>query len=68
LPLTTASPEALLWAKKMWSDPTLKLLGKDYFKQAEDPETAIIRYDDVFKGNPEILFGRFEEDWEFTAA
>ncbi|KFY47725.1 hypothetical protein V496_10480 [Pseudogymnoascus sp. VKM F-4515 (FW-2607)] len=66
LPLTTASPEALLWAKKMWSDPTLKLLGKDYFKQAEDPETAIIRYDDVFKGNPEILFGRFEEDWEFT--
>lgn len=52
----------------MWSDPTLKLLGKDYFKQAEDPGTAILRYDDVFKGNPEIQYGRFEEDWEFTVA
>jgi hypothetical protein len=52
----------------MWSDPTLKLLSKDYFKQAEDPETAMVRYDDVFKGNPEIQYGRFEEDWEFTAA
>ncbi|OBT70789.1 hypothetical protein VF21_10091 [Pseudogymnoascus sp. 05NY08] len=67
LPLTTASPEALLWVKKMWSDPTLKLLSKDYFKQAEDPETAMAQFDDIFKGNPEIQYGKFEEDWEFTA-
>lgn len=66
--MTTASPEALLWVKKMWSDPTLKLLSKDYFKQAEDPETAMAQFDDIFKGNPEIQYGRFEEDWEFTAA
>jgi hypothetical protein len=52
----------------MWSDPTLKLLSKDYFKQAEDPETAMVQFDDIFKGNPEIQYSRFEEDWEFTAA
>lgn len=52
----------------MWSDPTLKLLVKDYFKQSEDPDTAIPHYDDMFKENPDIKCGRFEEDWEFTPA
>jgi hypothetical protein len=54
--------------KKMWSDPTLKLLGKDYFKQGEDPATAIPQYDDLFKGNCNVQYGKFDEDWEFTAA
>lgn len=49
----------------MWSDPTIKLLIKDYFKQGEDPETAVEQYDDIFKGNPDIQYGRFTEDWEF---
>jgi hypothetical protein len=66
--LTSASPEVLAWIKKMWSDRTIKLVIKDYFKQAEDPETIIEKYDDIFKGNPDVQYDRFEEDWEFTAA
>ncbi len=50
----------------MWSDPTLKKLGKDYFKQAADPETAIAKYDNLFEGNTAIQYSYFEEDWEFT--
>jgi glutathione S-transferase len=65
LPLETATPETLKWIQKMWADPVLKRLGKDYFKQAEDPETVIPKYDDVYKGNPDITYGRFEEDWDF---
>ncbi|KAH6716969.1 glutamine amidotransferase subunit pdxT [Leptodontidium sp. 2 PMI_412] len=65
LPLTTASPGALAWMKTMWSDPTLLKLSKDYFSQAENPKTAIAHYDDIFKGNPGIQYGRFEEDWKF---
>ena len=52
--------------KKMWSDDVLKTMGRDYFRQAEDAQTAVTKYDDKFKGNPEIQYGRFEEDWEFT--
>jgi hypothetical protein len=52
--------------KKMWDDPTIKALSKDYFKQAENPGTLIEKYDDIFKGNPDIEYGRFEEDWEFV--
>jgi hypothetical protein len=67
IPLTTASPEALAWIKRIWSDPTLKLIAKDFFRQGEDPETVMSDYDDVFKGNPEVQYGQFKEDWEFTA-
>jgi hypothetical protein len=66
--LVTATPEALAWMKKMWNDPILKLLAKDYFKQHEDPETAISQYDDLFKGNPDVKYEFFAEDWEFTGA
>ena len=52
--------------KKMWGDPFFKALAKDYFRQAEDPETTVEKYDDKFKGNPEIQYGRFDGDWEFT--
>ncbi|KIM97469.1 hypothetical protein OIDMADRAFT_169286 [Oidiodendron maius Zn] len=68
LPLATATPEALAWMKKMWNDPTLKLLGKDYLKQGEDPETVIPQYDNIFKGNPDIKYELFDENWEFTGA
>jgi hypothetical protein len=51
--------------KKMWNEPVLKALAKNYFRQAERPETVVQKYDDIFKGNPEITFERFEEDWEF---
>ena len=51
----------------MWNDPLLKTLAKDYFRQAEDPETTVAKYDDIFKDNPEIQYGKFGEDWEFTA-
>jgi hypothetical protein len=52
--------------KKMWSDPVFKALAKDYFRQAKDSETTVEKYDDKFKANPAIQYGRFEEDWEFT--
>jgi hypothetical protein len=52
--------------KKMWNEPVFKALSKDYFRQAEDPKTTVEKYDDKFKGNRDIQYGRFEEDWEFT--
>lgn len=67
LPLETANPEALAWMSKMWAEPAMKDLAKDYFRQAERPETLVAQYDDLWKGNAEIVFGRFEEDWEFVA-
>jgi hypothetical protein len=67
LPLATASPEVLAWMKKMWSDPTLRALGKDYFEQAKNPETLLEKYNDIFKGNPDVEYGLFEEDWEFKS-
>lgn len=65
LPLSHASPEVLEWAKKMWSDPKMKEIISDYFRQAEDPRTHIEKYENIFAGNPDIEYGRFEEDWEF---
>lgn len=43
----------------------MKALARDYFKQAERPETRIEKYDDKFKGNEDIIYGLFEEGWEF---
>jgi hypothetical protein len=65
--LEDASPEAISWMRKMWNDPELKALAKDYFRQAERPETLIEKYEDIFKGDRDIKFARFEEDWEFAA-
>lgn len=67
LPLDAATSEAIAWMKKMWSDPSMKEIQRDYFRQAENPETRIEKYDDKFKGNPEIVYGSFDEDWEFPA-
>ena len=49
----------------MWNEPVLKGLGRDYYRQAERLETLIEKYDDVFKGNEDVEYGKFEEDWEF---
>lgn len=49
----------------MWRDPAIKTLAKDYFRQAKDPETTVEKYDDKFKGNLDIQYDMFEEDWEF---
>jgi len=64
--LTSASPEVIAWIKKMWSDPTIKAIGKDIFRQAKNPDTLVPHYEDLYKGNDDIKFGQFEEDWEFT--
>ncbi|RFU34684.1 hypothetical protein B7463_g1656, partial [Scytalidium lignicola] len=66
LPLDSATPEAIAWIAKMWSDPILQELGNDYFRQAERPETGIEKYDDIFEGHKDITFGKFEENWEFS--
>jgi hypothetical protein len=50
---------------KMWSDPALKKLGREYFRQAEIEETKVEKYDDVFKGNEDVKFGKFSEEWVF---
>jgi hypothetical protein len=55
------------WQMKMWSDYVLKNLATGYFRQAEGPEPTVEKYDDKFKGSPEIQYGKSKEDWEFTA-
>lgn len=67
LPLTGATPEALEWMKRMWSHPKIKEIVHAYYLQKERPETTISHYDDIFKGNPDIQFGWFPENWEFSA-
>lgn len=51
--------------EKVWSDPKLKAIAKDYFAQADDPATTVDHYDDIFRGNPDVKYGYFTEDWEF---
>ncbi|KAM5449245.1 hypothetical protein MaudCBS49596_005071 [Microsporum audouinii] len=66
LPLTSATPEALQWMKHMWSHPKIKEIVHGFYLQKERPETTIPRYDDIFEGNPDVHFGWFPEDWEFS--
>lgn len=65
--MDTATPEALTWMRTMWKTPALKVAAHGYFRQAERPETLQEVYEDIFKGNPDIKYGQFEEDWEFPA-
>ncbi|QSS49913.1 glutamine amidotransferase subunit pdxT [Histoplasma capsulatum var. duboisii H88] len=65
-PLTTAAPGAVSWMKTMWNDPAIKLVISDYFRQAEDPETSMPKYEDIFKGLADVKYGVFTEDWEFV--
>jgi hypothetical protein len=51
----------------MWNDPVMQAQAEDYFLQAEDPETVIEHYEDIFKGREDIQCGRFEKGWTFKA-
>ena len=53
------------WMGRMWSEPTLKELGKDYFKQVEDETTRLVQYDNVFKGFEGVSYRMFDESWVF---
>lgn len=53
--------------KRMWSHPKIKEIVHGYYLQKDRSETTISHYDDIFKGNPDIQFGWFPEDWEFSA-
>ncbi|KAK2738938.1 hypothetical protein FQN57_006732 [Myotisia sp. PD_48] len=66
-PLSSATPEALAWMKLMWSDSKIKEIIHGFVLQRQRPETTIKNYDDIFAGNPDVQFGWFDEDWEFTA-
>lgn len=65
LPLDSATPEALAWMKTMWEAENLKKFAEDCFKQSEDAATDIPKYENLFKDNPEIKFGRVKGDWKF---
>ncbi|KAH6646575.1 glutamine amidotransferase subunit pdxT [Truncatella angustata] len=66
LPLDGISQDALRWMATMWNDPVMKEQAVWYFKQAEDPATCTPKYDDIFKGNPDVHFGQFDKNWEFS--
>ncbi|KAH8746036.1 glutamine amidotransferase subunit pdxT [Hyaloscypha finlandica] len=67
LPLGTATPEALAWMKTMWEDPRLKKLGESYWKQAEDPQSLVPVYENVFKDVPGVTYARVAKDWKFES-
>lgn len=66
LPLDTASSDALAWMAKMWNDPVFKGLAHGYYKQANDPETRIEHYDDIFRDRDDVEYCQFPEDWTFS--
>ncbi|KAH8704152.1 putative glutathione S transferase [Talaromyces proteolyticus] len=68
LPLETASDDALAWMGTMWNDPVFRGLGQRYFQQAQDPETRIEHYDDIFRGRDDVQYGHFPEDWKFEVS
>jgi hypothetical protein len=68
VPLTGISEDGLKWMETMWNDPTMKAQGREYFRQARDPQTQASHYDDIFKTNPDVQFEEFAEDWIFKAA
>lgn len=49
----------------MWNDPVMKLQAQEYFRQAQDPLTRVDKYEDIFKGNPDVEYCQFTEDWTF---
>ncbi|KAI0437088.1 putative glutathione S transferase [Xylaria telfairii] len=65
VPLTGISEDALRWMETMWNDPVIKAQAREYFRQAQDPQSEIPHYDDVFKNTPEVTFGKFTEEWVF---
>ena len=43
----------------------MRAQAEEYFLQAEDPETVIEHYEDVFAGNSNIQYDKFEKGWAF---
>lgn len=50
----------------MWNDPVFRALGEKYYRQAQDPESRIEKYDNIFKDRNDIQCDRFPGDWEFS--
>jgi hypothetical protein len=59
------SEDGLKWIETMWNDPVMKAQGKEYFRQAQDSQTKVAVYDDVFIENADVKSERFPEDWSF---
>jgi hypothetical protein len=53
--------------KTMWEDPRLKKLGESYWKQAEDPQSLVPVYENVFKNVPGVTYARVAKDWKFES-
>ncbi|KAJ5082895.1 glutathione S transferase [Penicillium argentinense] len=68
LPLDTASKDALTWMAKMWNDPVFRGLGDKYFEQANDPDTAMPHYDNIFPEQDDIQRDQFPQDWTFSVS
>ncbi|KAI0184906.1 hypothetical protein EV127DRAFT_442997 [Xylaria flabelliformis] len=68
VPLKGISEDALKWMETMWNDPVIKAQGREYFRQAQDPQTEVPVYDNVFKNSLDVTSGKFTEDWVFDAA
>ncbi|KAL4972660.1 hypothetical protein BDW66DRAFT_119477 [Aspergillus desertorum] len=48
LPLGDATPEALEWMRKMWTDTRTRKLVHEYYRQSVDPKTRIEKYEGPF--------------------
>lgn len=68
LPLESASADVLRWMAKVWNDPVFKGLAQRYHEQAKDPETRIEHYDDIFRGQDDVQYSLFPENWKFPYA
>ncbi|KAI2610582.1 hypothetical protein GGR54DRAFT_643411 [Hypoxylon sp. NC1633] len=67
LPLTGISEDGLKWMATMWNDPVMRLEAKEYSRQAQDPSTELAKYEDIYRGNSDVEYGRFSMDWTFDA-
>ncbi|KAI0400637.1 putative glutathione S transferase [Xylaria palmicola] len=65
VPLTGLDEDGVKWMETMWNHPVMKAQGREYFRQAQDPQTQMLPYDDVFKNTPGVESGKFTEDWSF---
>jgi hypothetical protein len=68
LSLDGAGPDVLAWMAKVWNDPVFKALGDRYYAQAEDPQTCIPHYDDIFRDRDDVQYGLFPRDWTFSVS
>ncbi|KAI1846871.1 hypothetical protein JX266_007092 [Neoarthrinium moseri] len=66
LPIDGISDDGLAWMATMWNHPVMKAQAHDYFEQRKDPSIYVDKYENLFKGNAEVHFDQFDEDWEFS--